>query len=137
MKALKFRKTGDRYVVSLARGERLVESFGSFLLKSGVRGGSVTGLGAVDRAELGFYDLGRKEFRWRTFEQDLEIASLVGIVTEAGLHAHVVLSDSGYRCVGGHLREARVSGACELVVTELPPLARKHDGVTGLRLLDL
>ncbi len=102
--------------------------------------GQVEAIGAVSRATLGYYDQDSREYNYRTFEQHLEIISLLGNVSikdgEPMVHAHVSLGDSEFRMIGGHLAAGTVVFACEYIIHELdgPELVRGYDEATGLPL---
>src|SRR5512135_2713071 len=103
-----------------------------------------TGIGAFERAVLGYFDYDRKEYRRIPVEQQVEVVSLTGNVArdnDSGapkLHVHCVLGQSDGHALAGHLMEARVRPTLEVVLIEEPArLARRHDARTGLALLDL
>lgn len=70
-----------------------------------------------------------------------EVLSLLGdIASQAGepkLHAHVVLGRKDRSAIGGHILEARIWPALEVLLTESPAhLRRKTDPGTGLALIE-
>ena len=66
------RRVGEReHLVVLERDDRVAASLVRFAAEHGVQGGWVQGLGAVRQAELGWYDLPRKTYLRRTFEEDM------------------------------------------------------------------
>lgn len=143
LKRMTYSFDGRRTVLVLQKGEELVEVLRRFANDSGLRAATVSGIGGALEAELGFYDLEAQEYRWKTFGELQEIASLQGTITadEAGelvLHLHGVLSDWSYRSVGGHIKRLVVGGTCELVVESFgKELIRRHDNQTGLSLLNV
>ena len=134
---MEFRKEGDTFIIRLARGEKLLESLTAFLERTGIRGGKLQAIGAVDELTLGFYHVDSKSYDWKTFREDLEVASLLGTVSETGLHAHGVFSNSKFEAFGGHVKEARVSGTLEIFLREHKKLRRKEDPVTGIKVLEI
>ncbi len=97
-----------------------------------------TALGAVQDAELWFYDQDDLEYRPIEFDEPLEVASCVGNVSlldgERFAHTHVVLSGPDGDAVAGHLNEATVfAGEVHMRVFE-EPLERAHDETTDLDL---
>ncbi|MFC4249703.1 PPC domain-containing DNA-binding protein [Natribaculum luteum] len=97
-----------------------------------------TALGAVQDAELWFYDQDDLEYRPIEFDEPLEVASCVGNVSlldgERFAHTHVVLSGPDGGAVAGHLNEATVfAGEVHMRVFE-EPLERAHDETTDLDL---
>ncbi len=134
---MEFRKDADTYAIRLSRGERLFESMQRFFEQTGVKGGELQAVGAVDEVTLGWYDVEKREYTWKTLGEELEVASLLGSVTETGLHAHGVFSDKEFRCYGGHVKEARVSATLEVFLREHKKIRRQEDKATGLKLMEL
>jgi Predicted DNA-binding protein with PD1-like DNA-binding motif len=131
------------YVIKLLKGERLSEAIEQFAEETKIEGGWIQGLGGTLEATLGFYDLDKKEYQWRTFEGLHELVSLNGNLAfdEQGkmmLHAHGVIADQNYQTVGGHIKDLVAGATVELFVHRtFKPLHRKTDGQVGLQTLDL
>jgi uncharacterized protein len=135
---MEFRKDGDTYIIRLGRGEKLFESMQKFFDQTGVKGGEIQAIGGVDEITLGFFHLDKQDYAWKTFAgNDLELLSLLGTVSEAGLHAHAVVANEEYMCFGGHVREARVSATMEIFLREHKKIRRQPDKATGLKLMEL
>jgi len=97
-------------------------------------------IGAANEVELAWYDLGAKQYVTALFQEDLEIASLTGNVTTRGkdlvVHSHGVFSDKAMVTKAGHVNKAVVSGACEIILTQLEgKIDRAFDEDTGLNLM--
>jgi predicted DNA-binding protein with PD1-like motif len=95
-------------------------------------------LGAVQDAEVWFYDQSEREYEPVRFDEPLEVASCVGNVSlldgERFAHTHAVLSRPSGQAVAGHLNAATVF-AGEAWVRELDAdLDRSFDETTGLDL---
>jgi len=139
---MKFRKTGGHYVLSLSRGERIIETLTRFCGEKTIHAGYFSGLGSCRGAALGFFDWSTKKYRFKKFSGDFEIAALQGNVSlrqrSPFVHAHVVLGDKNFRCVAGHLREAEVLAACEIVLVPLrTKLLRKRNATSNTYPLSL
>lgn len=134
---MEWRKDGDKLVVCLKRGERIAATLNEFFERSGIKGGFVQGIGAVRDSEIAAYSVEEKKYVTRKSSQPMEIASLLGTISETGLHAHVVLSDHGMNCLAGHLVESTVYATAEIFVTEMRKLRRRDDAETGLKILEL
>jgi predicted DNA-binding protein with PD1-like motif len=96
------------------------------------------GLGAVQDAEIYFYDQDEGEYYPKAFDEPFEVASCTGNVSwldgERFAHTHVVLSREDGSCVAGHLDTA-TTFAGELYVREFDTrLEREHDATTDLDL---
>ncbi|RZH68957.1 PPC domain-containing DNA-binding protein [Natrinema altunense] len=97
-----------------------------------------TALGAVQDAELWFYDQDACEYEPIAFDDPLEVASCTGNVSwfddERFAHTHAVLSGPEGESVAGHLNEATVwAGEVHMRVFE-EPLEREYDESTELDL---
>ncbi len=134
---MEFRKDGDGYVLALYRGEELFGVMHEFLERTGIKGGEFQAVGAVDQVTLGFFHVDKKEYDWKTFQEELEVVSLLGTITETGLHAHGVFSDAQFRAWGGHVKEARVSVTMEIFLKEHKKIRRRDDPKSGLKLVEL
>ncbi|WP_207586511.1 PCC domain-containing protein [Halomontanus rarus] len=100
--------------------------------------GWFTAIGAVQDAEIWFYDQDDLEYYPVELDEPLEVASCTGNVAllngERFAHTHAVLSRPDGETVAGHLNEATVwAGEVHLRVFE-EPLEREHDETTDLDL---
>ena len=134
--------TGRVIVVRLEPGEDILKSIERVVKEQSVTSGHLSLIGAVSRAHLGYFNREENEYRDFVVEEDLEIVSCVGNISQHNdqyiIHAHVVASDENGKCYGGHLMEGcRVSVTIEIVITEFPLMTRARDELTGLNLLDI
>jgi len=136
---MEFKKTDDGYVVSIAPGEKIMETLKDFCISENITLGSISGIGAVDFVELAHYTVPNKEYKSKIFEEPFEMVNITGNVStmdgEVYLHCHAVFGNSEMNVVGGHLVEGRVSAACELIVVPMKgSVNRKHSEEIGLNL---
>lgn len=134
------KSTENGFIIRLDLDESILESLTNFCKKENITTGFFNGIGAVKNAILGFYNLPNKDYEWKTFENTMEIVSLTGNITISEdspfLHIHTVLSDSEFKTVGGHLKEAHVGATCEIFLTKLETtITRQLDESIGLKLL--
>lgn len=141
---MKYRFDGYNWLVRLEKGELLVEQLTKLVREEDIKGAWVSGLGAAQWAELGFYDLDSQKYKWKKLDQLLEITGLQGNVAwndgEPALHIHGSFSDREMRTFGGHVKELQVGGTCEVLLHrwyEHEGLRRVQDDKAGLRLLDI
>jgi uncharacterized protein len=139
---MQYRDAPFGYFLVLERGDEVLESLTRFALETGVRGAEVSGIGAVDRLTLGFYSLAPQTYERRTWEEDLEVASLSGNLAEVDggpfPHVHGVFGRNDFSTVAGHVFEAVVSVTLELAVLTAPdPLRRRPVDFCDLKLIDL
>jgi len=131
-----------RYILSIDNHQNILEALADFCRKKRVFCGKVTGIGAIDSATFRFLDPDTRQYVDKTFSEQMEITSLEGNISEKDrkpyLHVHLTCSRRDYTCVGGHLLEAHVRGACELFVDDyyLTDAGRRPDEETGLNLYD-
>jgi len=103
----------------------------------GIKTGAVTAIGALKRAEIGYYDQNSHEYKAIEVDRPMEITSLIGNLSIRDgvpfLHAHATLADSEGKLLGGHLSSGIVFAA-EVYIRELVgrPLVRRHDPTTDL-----
>ena len=94
-------ETVREYVGRLETGADWREEIESLARRENVDAGWFTGLGAVQDAELWYYDQAERTYRSTTFEEPLEVAACVGNVSRLGdgpfAHTHAVLSREGGR----------------------------------------
>lgn len=136
------KKIENGYILRLIKGERVVEKIISFCEENNINSASITGIGGVSEAELGYYDLSTKEYHWRKFEGLYEITSFSGNIAlvegKPVLHSHITISDTNFQAFGGHLKEAIVGPTCEVIIKTFSiGLTRSMDDEIGLKLLDL
>ena len=130
----------NRFVLSLDNHVGIVEALTAFCNEKGIKAGLITGLGAVSEATFRFLDPAAKKYVDKTFSEQMEITNLTGNISVKDgapyLHIHLTCGRRDYTCVGGHLLEARINGACELFVESFPDaeIGRYFDEETGLTL---
>ena len=139
---MQVRDCGSGYLIRLEIGEAVVASLTSLVRRKRIKSGWLLGLGAVDKAVLGVYDLKRRKYDKRTFKSIHELINLTGDISWLGkdpvLHVHAVIADHALKTSGGHLFEARCAITVEVMLTPWTnKAARKSDAVTGLNLLAL
>jgi len=99
------------------------------------------GLGAVEDAEVWFYDQERMEYDSMVFAEPLEVAACVGNVSlldgDRFAHTHAVLSRPDGEAIAGHLDSATVWAGEVYVRAFDTTLERVHDEPTELDLWEL
>ncbi|MCZ6775031.1 MAG: DNA-binding protein [Ignavibacteria bacterium] len=123
------------------KGTDLYDSITRIAQQNNIMLGRVTGLGAVQKAKLAYYD--QKEMKYKDFElnEPMEIVCMYGNISVKDgrpfVHAHVALSDGKGNARGGHLLPGGSPVfACEITIEEFegPELVRGFDERTGLAL---
>lgn len=136
---MEYQAYGNQYLLRVDKGEEIVESIRRLCEKENIKCGSIHGLGAADRVELGLFRTDTKQFVGHVYEGAYEIASLNGNISrmngEVYLHLHAVIADVENEARGGHMARARVSATAEIVVTAFDGEAgRKFSDEIGLNL---
>ena len=130
--------SGREFVARLDHGADWRTEVEDLAAEEGVDAGWFTALGAVQDAELMFYDQDDLEYEDVRFEEPLEVAACVGNVAfldgERFAHTHAVLSRRSGQTLAGHLNRATVF-AGEVHLREFEgELTREHDEITDLDL---
>lgn len=107
-----------------------------------VRSATLSGIGAVEYASFGYYDLTDRTYHFTQYTEMLEVASMQGNVAlkdgKPFLHVHAVFSGQDNNAIGGHVEEMRVGVVLEVNLRPLSrEIVREHDECTGLHLMDL
>ncbi len=128
--------------IRLVRGEKIQESLQNWAQNEGIGHAFFHGLGALEEAELGYYELATKEYHRKLFPGEAELVSLNGNLSilegKSFAHSHVALGDKEFRLYGGHLFEAKVAVTVEIYLhAGNRRIERKMDSSIGLNLLDL
>lgn len=124
-------------------GSDLLGALTSICNDNGVTLGTVSAIGAVQKARIGYYHQDTHKYEFREFDQHMEILAVIGNISikdgEPIVHAHITLSDREGRAFGGHLSPGTVVFACEYVIEIMtgPRLERGFDEQTGLPLWPL
>ncbi|MBN1334417.1 MAG: DUF296 domain-containing protein [Deltaproteobacteria bacterium] len=133
--------TDPRVVLGrLDRGDDLLEGLLGACAAAGVRTGAILGIGALERAHLGWYDPVAQVYEERTFEGPLEVVSCLGNLSERDtspfVHLHLAVAGRDLAVRGGHALPGCRVFALEftLVALDRIQLVRKLDPLTGLML---
>ena len=132
--------TGKILIGKLEHGSDLLESLTSICMHEGITMGRVEAIGAVQKANIGYYNQQTREYKYQEFVENMEILVLVGNISlkdsKPMVHAHITLGRGDFTSIGGHLSPGTIVFACEYVITELRgrSLERGYDETTGLPL---
>ena len=124
-------------------GEDVIAGATAVVNERKIYAGGFTGIGAVEEAEVAFWDPKLRQYLKQVLKGPLEILALTGNVarTDDGkgfLHAHIVLGDREMNCRGGHLFRAIAEPTCEIVLRPLEGVVeRRMVESCGLRLWQL
>jgi predicted DNA-binding protein with PD1-like motif len=135
-----YRKSGNRIVLRLNRGEEILSSITDLCKKENIKAASVNGIGATQSVEAGFYSFKKKKYCGYCFNQNMEILSLLGNIStkddEPYLHLHIVVSNDEGEALGGHLTKAVISVTAEIFIDIIEThIGREADSLTGINLI--
>jgi len=135
-----YKKFNNKYIVRLNVGEEIVESVKKFAQEQNIKFGTVTGIGAVNKAKIGLFNTETKEYQSTILEEDMEIVSLAGNITEMNgepyIHLHIALANSEHNVKAGHLNMAVISATGEIIIEAIDGYVdREFDDDIGLNLL--
>jgi hypothetical protein len=127
---MKHEKHDGVYVIRLEAGEDIVPTLNAFCAGQNITAGSLSAIGAVGEATLGYMSMRKKEYVKRDFRGELEVVSITGNVSvmdgKPFVHAHATLSgydETGilrdFQAVGGHLFRGIVSLMVEITLTPI------------------
>ena len=133
------------YMGRLEKGSDIIVSVEAFCAQRNIRGAWINIIGALNQATISYYDQEKHQYFHKELKGEYEIVSCSGNISikdgKPFAHLHVVLSDTQYQTLGGHLWPNTVSVfAAEFVMFELEPidggedLVRCTDVETGLAL---
>ena len=130
------------HAVVLDKGDEAVGALGQFVRDRRIEAASVSAIGAFERAVVGYFEWGTKQYKRIPVDEQVEVLSLLGDVAvsegKPALHIHAVLGRSDGSLVGGHLLEGHVRPTLEVVFVEPPAhLKKRKDPETGLALIAL
>ena len=130
----------EMFMGKLRYGGDLLEELTQICHDHGIRLGRIEGLGAVQKARIGFYNQQKREYQYLTLDRPFEITKLIGNISLKDgnpiVHAHLTLADEEGKAYGGHLASGTMIFACEVIVQvfEGPVFERQLDDQTGLPL---
>ena len=124
-------------------GEDVIDSVKELVKEYKINAGLVNVIGALNKATIGFFSVGTKEYSFTTFEEDFELLNASGNVShkdgEPIIHLHILLGREDSSTIGGHLSQPSiVSVTGEVYIYEIDKkLIRANDPQFDLSLLDL
>lgn len=140
---MKVKRTETGFLLVLDVGDEVIDSLKKLAVSERIGLASMTGIGAVHSAVLGYVDVDQKQYLKRQFgPESMEVVSLVGNLTrldgEPFAHCHVVLGDREMRTFGGHLFEATVSLTLEIFIRVFEgEVSRQFDPELGMNRMQL
>lgn len=137
-----YKKFDKKVFVRIDKGQEIVETLKQLCKDLDIKAGTITGIGATDKATIGLFDVKTKKYHSKEFVGDHEIAPLIGNIStmngEVYLHLHITLGNSEHMSFAGHLTSAVVSATFEGVIDIINgEINREFDENVKLNLLKL
>ncbi|MBN2282143.1 MAG: DNA-binding protein [Candidatus Marinimicrobia bacterium] len=139
---MKYRKSGQNYLLRIDKGENFPAQLMEFLALTGIKTADVKGIGAVKNPVLAYYIPAEKTYIEKELTGDFEILALQGNITlkdgKPYAHFHVSLADENFRGYGGHLQQCEITGTLELFIYPAEILIeRRLDQDTNLQVWNI
>ena len=139
---MEYKKIDGKYIIRINKGENVMEFLTNWCEEKGIHSGVLSGIGAVEFASCGYYNLEEKKYYFTQYNTMLEVLSMTGNVAikegKPFLHVHAVFSGEDNKAFGGHVEEMRVGVVLEVVLEPLSKeIVREHDECIGLYLMNL
>ena len=126
---VKSQRTQYGYVLRIDPGEDIAATLDAFARRENLRGGLISGLGAVGETELGFFVRSTSSYIRRTLTGEHEILALTGNFSELDgepfAHCHIIVAGGDFAAVGGHLFRAVVTLTCEVQIVVAEGVIRR------------
>jgi predicted DNA-binding protein with PD1-like motif len=126
------------FLIRLPSGDDLLDAITDAFRERSIRKAAFNVIGAVSAGVLGYYDHDARQYVSREFPGVREIVACTGNVSEKDgeifVHAHAILSDGDFACVGGHVMPGTMVSVGELYGSAVPGDVpeRVLDEATGL-----
>ena len=117
---MKYKVIDNKVFVRFDPGEEVVERLKELCAELDIEAGSLSAIGALGEATIGFFNPELKKYQQKDLTGDFEITSMVGNIStmeeEVYLHIHITLGDKNFNITGGHFDRGVVSATCEMVI---------------------
>jgi predicted DNA-binding protein with PD1-like motif len=129
------------YAVIFSKGDEAFSGLTDFARQYNVTAAHFTAIGALNGAELGWFNPARKMYKAIPIQAQVEVLSMIGDIAlykgKPAVHTHVVVGFQDGSTRGGHVIEAHVNPTLEVMVTVEPNSMHKRlDPETDLTLID-
>tara|TARA_Y100000590_G_C15115905_1_gene786746 strand:- start:107 stop:532 length:426 start_codon:yes stop_codon:yes gene_type:complete len=136
---MEYKKNNNKIYLSIDKNEYVNASLLKVCKQNNAKFAWISGIGAIFDIEVGYFDIGTKDYKRKIFSEDFELVSLSGNMTykdgEPFIHTHIAFSDSKFNVFGGHLFDCKISAAGEFVITiDDEKISRTYNEDIGLSL---
>jgi predicted DNA-binding protein with PD1-like motif len=129
------------YALIFDIGDEVISTLTNFAREHNLKASQFTAIGALQEAELKYFNWDTKEYKDIKVNEQVEVLTLAGDIAlkegKQSVHAHIVLGKSDGNAIGGHLAKGIVRPTLEVILNETPSyLKKKFDEQTKLFLID-
>lgn len=133
------------HYIHLEKGEDILFTLKKYCESKKIQSGIIMGIGAVERANIGFFDIEKKEYVSNSYDFNAEIVNCTGNIAinndtnKVIVHLHITIGDINGKTYGGHVQDntpISVTGEFKILETQ-KEIVRKVDKRTGLYLQSL
>ncbi|MBP6880497.1 DUF296 domain-containing protein [Candidatus Saccharibacteria bacterium] len=136
---MRYKEINDGFLLRLETGENINDQLEQFIVEREIHGAFIGGIGGVQSATVGYYNLKRKKYIFRSVKNAVELVNLQGNVAwldaQPIIHMHAVVTNTQNKAFGGHVKKIIVGATVEIRITLTNALSRIPDADTGLPLL--
>ena len=102
---MQYKKNNNKIYLSVDKNEYVNASLLKVCKQNNAKFAWISGIGAIFDIEVGYFDIGTKDYKRKIFSEDFELVSLSGNMTykdgEPFIHTHIAFSDSKFNVFGG------------------------------------
>jgi predicted DNA-binding protein with PD1-like motif len=99
-------------VAKVEPDEDLIDSIIKLVQHYDIKSGFLNCIGAFKKITLGYYDVNKKVYKFKTFNENVELISCIGNIAykdgDPIIHAHICVGKSNYEVIGGHLSQPSI-----------------------------
>jgi predicted DNA-binding protein with PD1-like motif len=145
-KLIREEKNETTYVLAFDVGDEVIATITKFAGAHRIEAARMMAIGGLREATLGFFELGRKQYKHIEVQEQVEVVSLLGNIAmdmsgstpQIKVHSHAVVGRSDGSTQAGHLIRGVVRPTLEMFLVANEARLEKHfDPATGLSLFRL
>ncbi len=123
--------------------EDLIDAITKLVKTYNIKAGLLNCIGAFKKFTIGYFDLEKKKYKLKTFDENVELVSCLGNIAYKNgkpiIHVHVSVGRPDFSIIGGHLSQPSIiSVTGEIYILEIDKkLNRSLDPQFNLFLLNI
>ena len=138
---MEYRQFGEKFVIRLAKGEKIIAVLLEFCSKNNIKNGYFLGLASIINVELAHYNVNTKKFSSKIIDEICEVGTMYGNISffegKPYIHCHISIGKDDFTGMAGHLKGAEVAATAEITLISLGgSVGRKYSDEIGLNLYE-